>query len=410
MQKKLRVLVVEDSATVRKRLVDILAAEPDIEVVGEAEDGKRAIELCLQMRPDVITMDMMLPVMSGLSATEYIMAHCPTPILVVSASINRGELFKIYEALAAGAVDVLEKPTGLEQAGTWERRFIATVKLVARIRVITHPRARLAGVAARQPASPTPAARAAYSAASRYDLVAIGASTGGPGAILEILRSLPADFHLPILLVLHINEPFGTAFADWLDAQTPPPGGLCDGRRAGRRRRRPGRRCAGGPPHGRARRRHLRLTRDPERHSCRPSVDVLFESVAAEYGASAAACLLDRHGTRRRARTSQNPSSRRLTIAQDEATSVVYGMPREAAILGAATHVLPLGDIGARHRRAADAAPPWRCRHERPHRRRQPDRPHESERDSGCRGAAGRCLRDPGRGAGASSPKSVSRW
>src|ERR1700757_916616 len=129
-----RVLVVDDSQTVRKRLVEILASDPRIEVVGEAEDGKRAIEICLRCRPDIITMDMMMPVMSGLSATEYIMAHCPTPILVVSASINRGELFKIYEALAAGAVDVLEKPTGTEEPGTWERRFIATTKLVARIR------------------------------------------------------------------------------------------------------------------------------------------------------------------------------------------------------------------------------------------------------------------------------------
>src|SRR5580698_6881059 len=114
---KTRVLVVEDSETVRRRLVDILACDPDIELVGEAEDGKRAIEICQQCRPDVITMDMMLPLMTGLSATEYIMAHCPTPILVVSASINRGELFKTYDALAAGAVDVLEKPTGLEEAG-----------------------------------------------------------------------------------------------------------------------------------------------------------------------------------------------------------------------------------------------------------------------------------------------------
>src|ERR1700686_2075487 len=143
---KLRVLVVEDSVTVRKRLIEILNAEPDIEVVGEAEDGKRAIELCQQNRPDVITMDMMLPVMSGLAATEYIMAHCATPILVVSASINRGELFKIYDALAAGAVDVLEKPTGTEAEGVWERRFLSTLKLVARISVITHPRARLAGL------------------------------------------------------------------------------------------------------------------------------------------------------------------------------------------------------------------------------------------------------------------------
>src|SRR5215831_554913 len=107
-----RVLVVEDSVTVRKRLVDTLAVDPDIELVGEAEDGKQAVELCQLRRPDAITMDMMMPVMSGLAATEYIMAHQPTPILIVSASVNRGELFKTYEALAAGAVDVLEKPLG----------------------------------------------------------------------------------------------------------------------------------------------------------------------------------------------------------------------------------------------------------------------------------------------------------
>jgi two-component system chemotaxis response regulator CheB len=346
VSKKIRVLVVEDSMTVRKRHLDILSGEPDIEVVGEAEDGKRAIELCLQVRPDVITMDMMLPVMSGLAATEYIMAHCPTPILVVSASINRGELFKIYEALAAGAVDVLEKPTGLESAGTWERRFIATVKLVVKIRVITHPRARLAELAKRKPATP-PSALDATRSDRPYDLVAIGASTGGPGAILEILRSLPAQFRLPILLVLHINEPFGTAFADWLDAQTNRPvryaqDGMSVVSAVGSVVVAPSDR------HLVVRDSRLRLTRDVERHSCRPSVDVLFESVAAEYGASAAACLLTGMGRDGALGLLKIRQAGGQTIAQDETTSVVYGMPREAVILGAATYVLRLGDIGAR--------------------------------------------------------------
>ena len=139
---KTRVLVVEDSATIRQRLIEIPESDPEIELVGAAEDGKQAVELCQRHRPDVITMDMALPIMSGLTATEYIMAHFPTPILVVSASINRGELFKIYDALAAGAVDVLEKPTGYEPPGEWERHFLWTVKLVARIRVIRSIRAR----------------------------------------------------------------------------------------------------------------------------------------------------------------------------------------------------------------------------------------------------------------------------
>jgi two-component system chemotaxis response regulator CheB len=345
--KKIRVLIVEDSVTVRKRLFDILvAAESDIEVVGEAADGKQAIELCLQTRPDVITMDMMLPVMSGLAATEYIMAHCPTPILVVSASINRGELFKIYEALAAGAVDVMEKPLGTEDSGAWERRFVATVKLVARIRVITHPRARLAGFAARNPAIAAPAFDT-RTPARPYELVAIGASTGGPGAILEILRSLPAQFRLPILLVLHINEPFGTAFAEWLDGQT--------SRRVAQVRDGMtiiaavgGVVVAPGDRHMVVREGRLRLTRDPERHSCRPSVDVLFESIAAECGASAIACLLTGMGRDGALGLLRIREAGGLTIAQDESTSVVYGMPREAANLGAATHVLRLGEIGAR--------------------------------------------------------------
>src|SRR5258706_12942695 len=146
MTGRVRVLVVEDSATVRAHLCDVLGRDPGVEVVGTAEDGKRAIELCQALRPDVVTLDMMLPVMSGLAATEYIMAHCPTPILIVSASTNRGELFKTYDALAAGAVDVLDKPGAELAEAAWETKLVATVKLLARIKVITHPRGRLAGL------------------------------------------------------------------------------------------------------------------------------------------------------------------------------------------------------------------------------------------------------------------------
>src|ERR1700742_462175 len=140
---KVRVLVVEDSTTVRAHLVATFSQDPGFEVVGQAGDGSEAIELCKALRPNLITMDMMMPVMTGLAATEYIMAHFPTPILIVSASVNRGELFRTYDALAAGAVDVLDKPRGEEPDGKWEKDFLTTVKLVSRIKVITHPRARL---------------------------------------------------------------------------------------------------------------------------------------------------------------------------------------------------------------------------------------------------------------------------
>ena len=331
----IRVLIVEDSPTLRAHLAGILAAAPGIEIAGMAEDGAQAIALCHACRPDLITMDMMLPRMSGLAATEYIMAHCPVPILIVSASINRGDLFKTYEARAAGAVDVLEKPSGCEADGEWEARFIAAVRLVARIRVITHPRGRIAA-ATRHPPSP---------AASGHAVAAIGASTGGPAAIVAILRALPASFRVPILLVQHINEPFGAAFADWLDGQTPrrvayPRDGDALAACAGR--------VIMAPPgrHLVLRGGRLHLTGEPERHSCRPSIDTLFDSVAAECGAAAIGCLLTGMGKDGATGLARIRAAGGLTIAQDEASSVIFGMPREAIALGAALHILPLSAIG----------------------------------------------------------------
>ena len=338
----IRILVVEDSLTVRKHLCEVLGATAELEVVGEASDGKQAIELCRTLRPDVVTMDMMLPVMSGLSATEYIMAHCPTPILIVSSSTNRGELFKTYDALAAGAVDVLEKPLGNDTDAAWERQFVSAVKLIARVRVITHPRGRLGalGRARVLPISPV-----LTNAQHRGKVVAIGASTGGPGAIVEILRSLPPPFPLPVLLVLHIAEPFASAFADWLDAQTEhrvsyARDGESVSARAGEVVMAPA------DVHLTVRNGRLRLTTDPERHSCRPSVDVLFESLAAEYGPAAVGCLLTGMGRDGAAGLLKVRQAGGATIAQDEGSSIVYGMPREAVLLGAAESVLPLGDIG----------------------------------------------------------------
>lgn len=341
---KIRVLVAEDSPTVRHYLLDILATDPAIEVVGEAQNGEQAAALCMQHRPDVVAMDMMMPVMSGLSATEYIMAHCPTPILVVSSATNRGEQVKGYEALAAGAVEMLEKPDGEVDDQVWAENFLATLKLVSRIRVITHPRGRLNANGVTHsfvPAVPV----LPESVHTTYRVIALGASTGGPSAIVEVLRPLPAALTLPILFVLHVSEPFGESFAQWLNDQIPRPVAYA---RDGDAVTAAGGRVLMAPPG-----RHLiiqdgrvRLTDGPERHSCRPSVDLLFESIAREYGRSAMAALLTGMGRDGAKGLLDIRKAGGATFAQDETSSVVYGMPREAKLLGAAEHILPLRDIG----------------------------------------------------------------
>ncbi|GEJ55402.1 chemotaxis-specific protein-glutamate methyltransferase CheB [Anaeromyxobacter diazotrophicus] len=341
MSPRIRVLVAEDSLTIRKRLVEVLAQDPEIAVIAEAEDGKQAIELCERLRPDVVTLDMMMPVMTGVAAAEHIMAYCPTPILVVSASTNRGELYRTYDALAAGAIDVLDKPRGDELDGDWEARLRATVKLVARIKVITHLRGRFSGSARGRPAA-TPV----FPSAGRppLEVLALGGSTGSPGAVVEILRALPRGFRLPVLLVIHINEPFGKAFAEWLDAQLSVRVRYArDGERLA-----PGAGVLMAPPgrHLVVERGALRLDDGPERLSCKPSVDVLFESLARALGPAALGCLLTGMGKDGAEGLLAMRRAGAATVAQDEATSVVFGMPREAILLGAAERVLPLQEIG----------------------------------------------------------------
>lgn len=347
---KIRVLVVEDSLTVRKYLVDALSADSGFEVIAEAENGQLAIELCQRLRPDVISMDMMLPVMTGLAATEHIMAYCPTPILVVSASINRGELFRTYDALNAGAVDVLEKPTPAISPEQWEHNYRQAIKTVSRIKVITHPRARLAD---RQMQRQGTGFEPAAPGAGRIRCIAIGASTGGPGAVVQLLQGLPADFPIPILLVIHIGGPFGLALSDWLDTVSPiRVQNAVDGQAM------PTVGQSGvimAPPdrHLLVRGGRLWATADPERHHCRPSVDVLFESLAQDRGEATLACLLTGMGRDGASGLLAVRQAGGLTIAQDEASCVVFGMPREAIQLNAAQQILSLHDIAPALRQVA---------------------------------------------------------
>jgi two-component system chemotaxis response regulator CheB len=337
---RLRVLVVEDSLTVRKRLCEVLSADPDIEVVGEATDGQQAVDLCTALRPDVVTMDMMLPTMNGLLATEHIMAHCPTPILVVTA-FDRSELFRTFDALAAGAVDVLEKPGENDGDEAWARRLVTTVKLVARIRVITHLRGKLPSATHRPEVID-------HSQNRRRDpcrLIALGASTGGPAALARVLQDLPAPLPMPLLVVQHIGDD-GVVFADWLATQTAHParyardGELLDGTKGT---------VVLAPPN-----RHLvlqsgrlHLLDEPPLHSCKPSIDYLFRSIAkTTHAPCTVASLLTGMGRDGASGLLDIRRAGGRTIAQDEASSVIYGMPREAVRLGAAEQVLSIDDIG----------------------------------------------------------------
>lgn len=342
-----RVLVVEDSLTVRLRLVEILEQAPGLEVIGEAGDGHRAVELTRLLRPDVITLDLVLPDMNGIAATEQIMAHAPTPILIVSASDNRGELFDTYHALAAGAVDVLDKPRDGGDPG-WDERFVAAVRLVSKIKVITHLRARLdparrGGISHAPPLS-RPAA-IADGCDAPVEVIALGASTGGPSALVDVIGAVAPALPITIVVVLHIDAAFAMSFAEWLGVQTSrsvrvaqdgdpvrgPPGRVL---------------CAPAGSHLVIERGLARLTLDPPRHHCRPSVDSLFESVAIEYQARCAAALLTGMGRDGAAGLLAIRTAGGFTIAQDEATSIVFGMPREAVLCGAADRVLPLHEIG----------------------------------------------------------------
>lgn len=341
-------LVVDDSITVRARLVEAISADPCLMVVGEAADGRAGIELCRALRPDVITMDIAMPVMTGLRATEHIMAHCPTPILIVSAAESPAETAGSFAALSAGAVDVLDKPTGDEAPEAWAARLRASVRMAARIRVIRHVRPRLS----RDPCIDEAPPDAKLDLAGPVQLAAIGGSAGAPAAVARILHDLPPGFSTPILLVIHISPRFSSSLSLWLDSQSALPVRVAeDGASLPER----GVLTAPADRHILIERGRLRLSAGPERHSCRPSVDVLFDSVAREIGRGSLGCLLTGMGRDGAEGLRAIRDAGGVTIAQDEATSKIYGMPREAARCGAAAHVLPLDDIARALLEAAGA-------------------------------------------------------
>ncbi len=354
MTAQLRVLVVDDSASSRRLLVDILDRDPDLLVAGEAADGDEAVRQAERVRPEVIVMDVLMPVLDGLAATRLIMERWPTPIVLVSAGVDSQETGRSFEAMQAGALTLLAKPRGPGHPdfAAQAAALRATVKLMADVKVVR-----------RRPAGPTRpvVAAAGDGPARRVRIAAIAASTGGPAALATILAALPADPPVPILVVQHIAATFHQGLADWLDAVCPLTVQVAtDGRllRPGEVLIAPGDRHLGVSRTGR-----VVLSPAPPVGSHRPSATYLFSSIARVFGADAVGVILTGMGDDGAAGLLELGAAGGLVLAQDEASSVVFGMPREACATGAVDRVVPLAEMAGALASAWAAAPvPGRTR------------------------------------------------
>ncbi|HVR99455.1 MAG TPA: chemotaxis-specific protein-glutamate methyltransferase CheB [Thermoanaerobaculia bacterium] len=331
------VLLVDDSRSVRAVLRRFFARTGDIRVVGEAPDGEQAVQAVLATEPHAIVMDLHMPVMDGYTAIERIMELRPTPIVVLSSRANRNQMKTAFEALRRGALEVLPKP---EDTESWEVLATALPETLRAIAAVAAARSR-----PRRRRRPPSAALPPPDLAPR-DLrwLAIGASTGGPGAIRELLEEIPAGAPVSVLIVQHIASGFEVGFAEWLGKDLPLEVRLAEDGEAPR----PGTvRLA---PCGA----HLRLEADgtlrldretPARNGHRPSVDELFLSCAAVRPREVAGVLMSGMGADGADGLEALRRAGGVTLVQDEASSAVFGMPRVALERGAAAVALPPRDL-----------------------------------------------------------------
>jgi len=346
----IKVLVVEDSPVAAELLIHILSSDPEITVMGTARNGLEAIEFLSRDKPDVVTMDIIMPKMDGLEATRRIMETSPVPIVVVSASLVREEVDKTFLALEVGAVAALEKPrlSELGRPGVEADKLIEVVKLMSQVKVVRRwkraaPAPKNESLREVVPAPKLPA--------GDVKVVAIGASTGGPAVLNQILSGLSLDFPVPILVVQHIAPGFASGFVDWLNRASPLSVHLAqDGEIA-----RPG--SVYVAPDGFQMRigpnLSIALTTEGPESGLRPSVSYLFRSVAESFGDKALGILLTGMGRDGADDLKLMRDKGAVTVAQDKETCVVYGMPGEAAKIGAARHSLPPDKITEMLRRLA---------------------------------------------------------
>ncbi|CAN5865545.1 chemotaxis protein CheB [soil metagenome] len=334
----IRVLIAEDSLTVRDLLEQALGADPQIEVVGLAKNGLEAVEMTKRLRPDVVTMDVKMPVMDGFEATKRIMSEVPTPIVIISATMDMHDVDVSMNALRVGALALLEKPPGVTSPKFDESiwHLVSTVKAMAGVKVVRHwPDA---SASRRAPA-------VARQEESQIKIIAMAASTGGPAALARILSELPVGFPVPILVVQHIALGFVDGLVSWLSTRGPLR------IKAGEN----GERLNASTVYLASDDLHMGVTRDarlalvdtPRIGMFRPSATYLFGSVARAYGPAALSVILTGMGEDGVGGLREVRAAGGRIIAQDEASSIVFGMPGAAIAAGLAERVLPLSAIAA---------------------------------------------------------------
>ncbi len=331
----IKVLIAEDSAVIAGHLKSLLESDPEISVLAIAKNGIEAVAMAKNLHPDVITMDLLMPKMDGVEATRSIMRESPTRIVIVTASTDQIESRPAFEALKEGALTVLDKPRGYGHQD-YERikaNLIKTIKVMSTVKVVTRWRERPPARLTTSPVTMEPR------------IIAIGASTGGPAALGQVLKALPRLLPIPVLVVQHMTAGFGAAFAGWLgqeceisikvahDHERAEPGVVYIA---------PDDLHLGISANGR-----IGLTESYAKKTYhRPSINHLFETVARGFRGQAIGVLLTGMGEDGATGMLEIKKAGGKTYCQDEASSIVFGMPKAAIALGAADKILPIDKIG----------------------------------------------------------------
>jgi two-component system chemotaxis response regulator CheB len=340
----IRILVIDDSVVIRKVLCETLAGDPGIEVIGTAGDGKIALAKIAQMHPDIVTLDIEMPVMNGLETLKELRKLYPRlPVIMFSTLTERGAEATL-DALSLGASDYVTKPSN---TGSLAQSIEAIrIELIPKVKALGSAPSSKAKAAA--PPPPRPPVQVKRPANRRIEIVTIGTSTGGPNALAEVLPKIPKDFPVPIVVVQHMPPLFTKLLAERLASRSAIPveegsAGVAVS---------PGRAwIAPGNFHMTVKRVgvswRLDLNQDAPENSCRPAVDVLFRSVASTYGASALAVVMTGMGADGVVGARHIRQAGGEVLIQDEATAVVWGMPGLVYAAGQADAVYPLDQLAS---------------------------------------------------------------